>query len=91
MKDVIREFTPEKMKYLKLPKGTEHFIKAHGSFTDIHSAITKNADIISTTDLFEDKEHERVLVEKSDVGASINETLKDLEELLWAYRIGMIR
>lgn len=66
-------------------------IKAHGSFKDIHSAITKKADIISTTDLFEDREKERVLVEKSDVGDKIKATLQDLEELLWAYRIGMIR
>jgi len=65
-------------------------IKAHGSFTDIHSAITKQEDIISTTDLFE-PESERVLVCDSDVGDDINGTLQDLEELLWAYRTGMIR
>ncbi len=65
-------------------------IKAHGAFTDIHSAITKQADILSTTDLFE-PEKERVLVCGSDVGDEINSTLQDLEELLWAYRTGMIR
>jgi len=65
-------------------------IKAHGAFTDIHSAITRQEDIISTTDLFE-PEKERVLVCNSDVGDSIDGTLKSLEELLWAYRAGMIR
>lgn len=65
-------------------------IKAHGSFTDIHSAITKQEDIISTTDLFQ-PEKERALVCNSDVGNEINHTLQDLEELLWAYRMGMLK
>ena len=65
-------------------------IKAHRPFASIADALDLNADIVSDTDRFE-QEDPPLLVDSTDDGASIRSQLKDLRNLLDAYRSGELR
>ena len=65
-------------------------IKAHRPFGSIADALDLNADIISDTDRFE-QEDSPLLVDSTDDGKAIRSQLKDLHNLLEAYRSGELR
>ena len=65
-------------------------IKAHRPFASIKDALDLNADIVFDTDRFE-LEETPLLVDSTDDGAHIRSKLKDLRNLLGAYRSGEIR
>ena len=65
-------------------------IKAHRPFASIADALDLNADIVFDTDRFE-QEDPPLLVDSTDDGASIRSQLKDLRNLLAAYRSGELR
>lgn len=62
----------------------------HEPFTSAHDAIAKGTDIKSTIQIVEMSTH-RMLVADTDKGADIRGQIKDLEELLYAYRHGFIK
>ena len=64
-------------------------IKAHQPFESIEKVLIENKDIESSSDSFE-TEPFRVMVENTDVGKVLADNIKDLEELLYAYREGII-
>lgn len=65
-------------------------LKAHEAFSSVEAALEQNADIASTTNLFEPAT-ERIMVAETDTGATIRAQIEDLRELLQAYRTGMIQ
>lgn len=64
-------------------------IKAHQPFESVEKVLIENKDIESSSDSFE-TEPFRVMVENTDVGKVLADNIKDLEELLYAYREGII-
>lgn len=64
-------------------------IKAHQPFESIEKVLTENKDIESSSDMFE-TEHKRVMVKDTDDGKRIISLIDDLQQLLYAYRQGVI-
>lgn len=62
----------------------------HELFTSAADAIQRGSDIISTTQIVEMSAH-RMLVADTDKGIELHKQIKDLEELLYAYRHGIIK
>ena len=62
----------------------------HEPFTSAEDAIVQGTDIKSTIQIVEMSAH-RMLVADTDKGADIRGQIKDLEELLYAYRHGFIK
>ena len=62
----------------------------HEPFTSAQDAIEKGTDIKSTTQIVETSQH-RILVDDTDIGEELHKQIDDLEELLWAYRHGLIQ
>ncbi len=61
----------------------------HEPFTSTIDAIERERDIKSTTQMVEFAAH-RVLVADTDKGEELRQQIRDLEELLYAYRHGLI-
>lgn len=61
----------------------------HEPFTSAADAIQRGIDIKSTTQIIEMSSH-RMLVADTDKGTELKNQIKDLEELLYAYRHGLI-
>ena len=61
----------------------------HEPFTSSRDAIVKETDIKSTTQIVEMSAH-RMLVADTDKGRELRAQISDLEELLYAYRHGII-
>lgn len=62
----------------------------HEPFTSTTDAINRGTDIKSTTQIVEMADH-RMLVADTDIGVELNKQIIDLEELLHAYRHGIIK
>ena len=62
----------------------------HEHFTSTADAILRGSDIVSTTQIVEMSDH-RMRVADTDQGEEISEQIKDLEQLLYAYRHGIIK
>ena len=61
----------------------------HEPFTSAADAILRGTDIKSTTQIVEMSSH-RMLVANTDKGIELKKQIEDLEELLYAYRHGLI-
>ena len=61
----------------------------HEPFTSATDAILRGTDIKSTTQIVEMSSH-RMLVANTDKGIELKKQIEDLEELLYAYRHGLI-
>ena len=64
-------------------------LAAHEPFTSAQEAITKGSDILSESILIK-KTSERKTVEETDTGIKIKERIAELQELLEAYRNGLL-
>lgn len=64
-------------------------LKAHQPFESIEKVLEENKDIESTSDFFE-TELKRVMIQDTDNGKKILQTIHDLELLLAVYRRGII-
>lgn len=62
----------------------------HEPFASAMDAIRTGRDIKSTTQIIEMSSH-RMLVADTDKGVELNKQVADLEELLYAYRHGIIK
>jgi fructose-1,6-bisphosphatase-3 len=62
----------------------------HEPFTSTQDAINRGTDIKSTTQIVEMSTH-RMLVADTDKGAELREQIRDLKQLLHAYRHGIIK
>lgn len=62
----------------------------HEPFTSQHDAIVREIDIKSTTQIVEMSSH-RMLVADTDKGEELRAQVADLKELLYAYRLGIIK
>ena len=62
----------------------------HEPFTNAREAIEKGLDIKSTTQLVELSTH-RMLVADTDKGDELRSQIKDLRQLLYAYRHGILK
>lgn len=65
-------------------------LKAHRAFESVEAALARNADIVSETDRFDVAETRR-MVGDTDTGVQIREQIRDLHQLLEAYRSGDIK
>ena len=65
-------------------------LKTHQPFESLKKALEENLDIHSDTEIVEEEE-ERILVADTDQGVIIRERIKDLKDLLKAYRSGLVR
>ncbi|HEY5525158.1 MAG TPA: fructose-1,6-bisphosphatase [Clostridium sp.] len=63
---------------------------AHNHFKSTEEAIINETDILSTTTILE-KEKERKRVRDTDIGVELQREIEDLEDLLTAYRKGLIK
>lgn len=63
---------------------------SHEPFEGTLNAIKNNTDIYSTS-VVSEQARARISVGETDIGAEILKTIKDLEELLVAYRSGLIK
>ena len=61
----------------------------HDPFTSIEKALERNSDIHTESQMVEWYE-KRQFVADTDEGAQLRETIQDLEDLLEAYRSGVI-
>ena len=64
-------------------------LSAHEPFNSLNDAIENEKDIISQISIIEYNQM-RITVENTDIGIEIKSKIKDLEELLYAYRKGWI-
>lgn len=64
-------------------------LKAHRAFESVEAALARNADIVSETDRFDVAEIRR-MVGDTDTGVRIREQIRDLHQLLDAYRAGVL-
>jgi len=62
----------------------------HEPFTSEEDAIKRGTDIKSTTQIVEMSAH-RMRVADTDIGSDLRKQINDLQELLYAYRHGMIK
>ena len=65
-------------------------LKTHQPFESLKKALEENVDIHSDTEIVE-VEEDRIMIADTDQGVIIRERIKDLKELLKAYRSGLIR
>ena len=65
-------------------------LKTHQPFESLKKALEENVDIHSDTEIVE-VEDRRIMVGDTDQGVIIRERIKDLKELLKAYRSGLVR
>ena len=65
-------------------------LKTHQPFESLKKALEENLDIHSDTEIVEEEEN-RIMVADTDQGVIIRERIRDLKELLKAYRSGLIR
>ena len=65
-------------------------LKTHQPFESLKKALEENVDIHSDTEIVE-VEEKRIMVGDTDDGFVIRERIKDLKQLLEAYRSGLIR
>ena len=64
-------------------------LKAHQAFESVDAVLARNADIVSETDRFDVAESRR-MVGDTDTGVQIREQIRDLHQLLDAYRTGVL-
>ena len=64
-------------------------LKSHRAFTTVAEALTRNVDIESETNRFDEADRRR-MVSDTDTGATIRAQISDLRQLLDAYRSGEI-
>ena len=64
-------------------------LKSHRAFTTVAEALTRNVDIESETNRFDQADRRR-MVSDTDTGAAIRSQIQDLRQLLDAYRNGAI-
>ena len=64
-------------------------IMSHQAFSSIDEALLENKDIHSHSEIFETAGH-RMMVSDCDNGKRLKEKIKDLEQLLQAYRQGIL-
>ncbi len=64
-------------------------LKAHQAFESVEAVLARNADIVSETDRFDVAESRR-MVGDTDTGVQIREQIRDLHQLLDAYRTGVL-
>ncbi|MBR4388838.1 MAG: fructose-1,6-bisphosphatase [Prevotella sp.] len=62
----------------------------HEPFTSSRDAVIRGTDIKSTTQIIEMSQH-RMLVADTDKGVEIRQQISDLQDLLYAYRHGVIK
>ena len=62
----------------------------HEPFTSAADAVQRGTDILGTTQIVE-MANRRMLVADTDKGRELKQQVKDLEELLYAYRHGLIK
>lgn len=62
----------------------------HDPFTSKEQAISEGKDIKSTLQLVEMTEH-RMMVKDTDIGVELKQQIKDLHNLLYAYRSGLLK
>lgn len=65
-------------------------IKSHRPFQNVQQVLEKNVDIDSVTEVVE-MEPKRVMIGDTDNGKQINNLIKDLHALLFAYRNGLVQ
>ncbi len=65
-------------------------IASHSSFESTQKAIEEELDIISTTSVVENERY-RIHVGDTDIGKELTASIKDLENLIVAYRKGIIK
>jgi fructose-1,6-bisphosphatase-3 len=65
-------------------------LRSHGEFESTQTAIHKNADILSTVNVFEESSH-RLYVEDTDEGTRLKERIADLKRLVQAYGDGTLK
>ena len=65
-------------------------LAAHESFTSTRDAISKESDILSDSILVKRTTH-RKTVGETDTGVKLKERIADLQELLDAYRNGLLK
>ena len=66
------------------------YLTAHRTFTSTEDAVKNGYDIISDN-VYSISEKTRVFVKDTDQGTEIKETIKDLTELIEAYKNGLIK
>lgn len=64
-------------------------LSSHEPFCGVQKAIKNNTDILSTSTVFERLES-RIKIKETDDGKRINETIKELKNLLEAYKCGAL-
>ena len=64
-------------------------LAAHEPFGGLNDAIHNNRDILSTTTVF-DRMESRIRIQETDIGALLKQNIEDLNELLNAYRTGLL-
>ncbi len=64
-------------------------LRSHGPFESIQKAISTNADILSSVDMFE-SHTQRICVEDTDTGARLRGRIEDLKRLVRAYADGTL-
>ena len=64
-------------------------LAAHELFGCLNDAIHNNRDILSTTTVF-DRMESRIRIQETDIGALLKQNIEDLNELLNAYRTGLL-
>lgn len=62
----------------------------HEPFTSTEKAVQDGTDIVSSTQIVEMRGH-RLMVRDTDKGRSIRQQIEELQELLYAYRHGLIK
>ncbi|MDD3429762.1 MAG: fructose-1,6-bisphosphatase [Oscillospiraceae bacterium] len=65
-------------------------LRSHEPFESVQCAIQQNKDIASTVDVFETMK-KRLLIEDTDEGRAQMNDIRELEQLLAAYRLGLIK
>ena len=65
-------------------------LRVHQPFESIQKAIDENIDILSTVDVFETTDR-RMLIQDTDQGAALRDQIDGLQQLVRAYRTGLIR
>jgi fructose-1,6-bisphosphatase-3 len=65
-------------------------LRSHQPFETVQKAIEDNLDIISSTNVFE-KMSDRLYFEDTDEGQEMLAEIRDLSDLLDAYRMGYLK
>lgn len=65
-------------------------LRSHQPFENVQKAIEENRDIVSSNDVFE-KRRERLYFADTDEGREMLEEIRDLSDLLDAYRMGYLK